>query len=151
MPWQLAAAIAVGSGIAASEQQKAGGAAARTQSRLQAAEIRKQRFAIQEVALQNQQQRLEQFEDLVNTNEAFAGFMGRSDRSISALKKREATKYSTDVRRIQAQASREIKKLSTQARVEEQRGDVQKKIADYNAKATLISSVGSAAMIYGSS
>ena len=151
MPWQLAAAIAVGSGIAGAGQMRAAGQAARTQSRLQAVEIRKQRFGLQEQALQTQQQRLEQFEDLVNTNAAFAAFMGRSDRSIRALQQKEARKYSTDVRRIQAQAQREIDKLNLQARVEEQRGDVAREVASYNANAQLISTIGSAGMLYGMS
>ena len=149
MGWAIAAAIAVGSGIAGAGQTRAAGQVARTQARLQAVEIRKQRFGLQEQALQTQQQRMEQFEDLVNTNAAFAAFMGRSDRSIRALQKREAEKYSTDVRRIQAQAQREIDKLNLQARVEEQRGDVAKQVASYNANAQLISTIGSAAMLYG--
>lgn len=149
MGWQIAAAIAVGSGIAGAGQARAAGQEARTQARLQAIEIRKQRFGFQEQALQTQQQRMEQFEDLVNTNAAFAAFMGRSDRSIRALQKREARKYSTDVRRIQAQAQREIDKLNLQARVEEQRGESAKQIASYNANAQLISTIGSAAMLYG--
>ena len=149
MGWAIAAAIAVGSGIAGAGQTRAAGVAARNQARLQAIEIKKQRFGLQEQALQTQQQRMEQFEDLVNTNAAFAAFMGRSDRSIRALQKREARKYSTDVRRIQAQAQREIDKLNLQARVEEQRGDAAKKVASYNANAQLISTIGSAAMLYG--
>ena len=149
MGWQIAAAIAVGSGIAGAGQTRAAGQEARTQARLQAIEIRKQRFGFQEQALQTQQQRMEQFEDLVNTNAAFAAFMGRSDRSIRALQKREARKYSTDVRRIQAQAQREIDKLNLQARVEEQRGESAKRIASYTANAQLISTIGSAAMLYG--
>lgn len=149
MGWQLAAAIAVGSGIMAAGQTRAAGQVARTQARLQAIEIRKQRFGLQEQALQTQQQRMEQFEDLVNTNAAFAAFMGRSDRSIRALQQKEARKYSTDVRRIQAQAQREIDKLNLQARVEEQKGDVAREVASYNANAQLISTIGSAAMLYG--
>ena len=149
MGWAIAAAIAVGSGIAGAGQTRAAGQEARTQARLQAIEIRKQRFGFQEQALQTQQQRMEQFEDLVNTNAAFAAFMGRSDRSIRALQKREARKYSTDVRRIQAQAQREIDKLNLQARVEEQRGESAKRVASYNANAQLISTIGSAAMLYG--
>tara|TARA_R100000654_G_scaffold35688_6_gene61170 strand:+ start:4666 stop:5232 length:567 start_codon:yes stop_codon:yes gene_type:complete len=152
MSWQIAAAIAgVAMGVAGAGQTRAAGQVARTQARLQAIEIRKQRFGLQEQALQTQQQRLEQFEDLVNTNAAFAAFMGRSDRSIRALQKQEARKYSTDVRRIQAQAQREIDKLNLQARTEEQRGESAKQIASYNANAQLVSTIGSAAMLYGTS
>lgn len=149
MAWQLAAAVAVGSGFLGAGQQRAAGQAARTEARLQAIEIRKQRFGIEEIALQQQQQLFSNFSELINTNAAVAAYMGRTDRSIRAIQKREADKYSTDVRRVQAQKRREIDKLSSQALTMERRGDTARDAASYNANATLFSTIGSAAMIYG--
>ena len=149
MPWQLAATLAVGSGVMAAGQQRAAGQAARSEARLQAIEIRKQRFGIEEIALQQQQQLFANFSELINTNAAVAAYMGRTDRSIRAIQKQEAEKYSTDVRRVQSQKRREIDKLGSQALTMERRGDTAREVASYNANATLFSSFGSAAMIYG--
>ena len=143
--WQIAAAIALG-GMQAGAQ-KAAGAAAYRESLRQAAEIRKQRFGIQELTIQQHGQRLEQFKDLQSTNNAYAAFMGRSDRSISALRNEERRRYGQDVSRMQEQERRELEKIESQAQTEEARGRVAKKASDTAAKASMLGTLGSAALM----
>ena len=70
--WQIVAAVALG-GMQASAQRKAGAAAYRESLR-QAAEIRKQRFDIEELAAQQHVDRMISFRDLQSTNNAYAAF-----------------------------------------------------------------------------
>lgn len=143
--WQIVAAVALG-GMQAGAQRKAGAAAYRESLR-QAAEIRKQRFGIQELTAQQHAQRLEQFSDLQSTNNAFAAFMGRSDRSIAALRGEERRRYGQDVARMQEQERRELEQIETQARTEVSRGVSAKKAANAAATASMLGTLGSAALM----
>jgi len=143
--WQIVAAVALG-GMQASAQ-KAAGAAAYRESLRQAAEIRKQRFGIQELTVQQHLQRMEQFKDLQSTNNAYAAFMGRSDRSIAALRSEERRRYGQDISRLQEQERRDLEKVESEAQAEVGRGKVAKKAASQAATATMLGSLGSAALM----
>ena len=143
--WQIVAAVALG-GMQASAQ-KAAGAAAYRESLRQAAEIRKQRFGIQELTVQQHLQRMEQFKYLQSTNNAYAAFMGRSDRSIAALRSEERRRYGQDISRLQEQERRDLEKVEAEAQAEVGRGKVAKKAASQAATATMLGSLGSAALM----
>ena len=145
MAWQIYAAVALGSMQAGA--QKAAGAAAYRESLRQAAEIRKQRFGIQELTVQQHLQRMEQFKDLQSTNNAYAAFMGRSDRSIAALRSEERRRYGQDISRLQEQERRDLEKVESEAQAEVGRGKVAKKAASQAATATMLGSLGSAALM----
>lgn len=145
MAWQIVAAVALGSAQAGA--QKAAGAAAYRESLRQAAEIRKQRFGIQELTVQQHLQRMEQFKDLQSTNNAYAAFMGRSDRSIAALRSEERRRYGQDISRLQEQERRDLEKVESEAQAEVGRGKVAKKAASQAATATMLGTLGSAALM----
>lgn len=145
MAWQIVAAVALGSAQAGAQKQA--GAAAYRESLRQAAEIRKQRFGIQELTVQQHLQRLEQFKDLQSTNNAYAAFMGRSDRSIAALRSEERRRYGQDISRLQEQERRDLEKVESEAQAEVGRGKVAKKAASQAATATMLGTLGSAALM----
>jgi hypothetical protein len=143
----LAAASAYSSYKAGKEQRKAG-KAARREAELQAQSILRQRKAVSRLADQQHFDRLMQLKDLASTNEAFAAFMGRSDRSIKALQKREQRKYAEDVRRISLQEAMELGRLEEQADVERRRGENLSKQYKIQSRGTTVSSLLKAADLY---
>lgn len=92
---------------AARETRKAG--------QRQAAEIIKQRFLVREIATQQHLNRSDQYAQTASYNRAAAAYMGRSDRSIAALRRREATLYGRDVERIRTQEEADVANLYAQA------------------------------------
>lgn len=148
MGWQLA--LAVGSGIASYGASKRAAREAKRQAERQAAAILRQRFAVEELATQQHVDRMESFRDLVNTNNAYAAYMGRSDRSIQALRKEEGRKYGRDVDRIKEQSRREIQKLRDEAQAVREQGRVTSKQYRNAANATLFNTAVSAATMLGS-
>jgi hypothetical protein len=148
MGWQLA--LAVGSGLMAYGSSKRAAREAKRQAERQAAAILLQRFAVEELATQQHVDRMESFRDLVNTNNAYAAYMGRSDRSIQALRKEEGRKYGRDVDRIKEQSRREIQKLRDEAQAVREQGRVTSKQYRNAANATLFNTVISAATMLGS-
>lgn len=145
------AALAVASlagGLESAKQQRRAGKAARREAELQAQAILRQREAVSRLADQQHFDRLAQLKDLAATNESFAAFMGRSDRSIKALEKREQRKYAEDVKRIRLQEALEISKLEEEADVERRRGENLSKQYKIQARGTTFSSLLSAADLY---
>jgi len=146
MAWPIVAAIALG-GMQAGAQ-KAAGAAAYRDSLRQAAEVRKQRFDVEELAVQQHVDRMNSYRDLQSTNNAYAAFMGRSDRSIQALRKEEGRRYGRDVDRIREQERRELVKIERDAQEVVRQGEIANRQYKSAAKSTLFSTLGSAAMMY---
>lgn len=146
MAWQIAAAIAFG-GMQAGAQ-KAAGAAAYRDSLRQAAEIRKQRFDIEELAAQQHVDRMMSFSDLQRTNNAYAAFMGRSDRSIAALRNEEARRYGRDVDRIREQERREGVRINREAEETIRQGQIANRQYKSAARTTMFNTFASAAMMY---
>lgn len=147
MAWQLA--LAVGSGLMSYGSSKRAAREAKRQAELQAAAILRQRFAVEELATQQHVDRMESFRDLVNTNNAYAAYMGRSDRSIQALRKEEGRKYGRDVDRIKEQSRREIQKLRDEAQAVREQGRVTSRQYKNAANATLFNTAVSAATTLG--
>jgi hypothetical protein len=145
--WQIAAAISVGSGFMGMGASRSAARAIQRQAQTQAAEIRKQRFQIAEIASQQHLQRLDTFKDTASSNAAMAAFMGRSDRSIGALRTEEARRYGQDIDRIRAQERRDVEKIESEARMTIARGRASAKAARAQGKASMLSSLGQAASL----
>jgi len=144
----FALAAAIGFGSASSSAQKKAGAAAEAEARRQAAEIRKQRFDVEELAAQQHVDRMMSFSDLQRTNNAYAAFMGRSDRSIAALRNEEARRYGRDVDRIREQERREGVRINREAEETVRQGQIANKQYKSAARATMFNTLASAAMMY---
>jgi hypothetical protein len=134
MAWTAAATFATASGLFSGGQKRKAAREARRQAELQAAEFRRQKFDVAQLATQQHEQRSEQFKELTAYNEAMAAFMGREGRSISALRKEEQRRYGRNVDRIRSQEQREKDKLEKQAETTIARGRVSSKA--YKAQAT---------------
>lgn len=145
--WQIAAAISVGSGFMGMSASRSAARAIRRQAQTQAAEIRKQRFQISEIAAQQHLQRLDTFKDTASTNNSMAAFMGRSDRSIQALRLEEARRYGQDIDRIREQERRDIENVESEAKMTLARGRASAKAAKAQGKASMLSSLGRAASL----
>jgi polyhydroxyalkanoate synthesis regulator phasin len=148
--WQIAAGLSVGSGFMGFGASRKAAKEIRKQAQMQAAEIRKQRFQISEIASQQHLQRLDTFKDTASTNTAMAAFMGRSDRSIGALRREEARRYGQDVNRIREQERRDIEKTEAEARMTIARGQASAKAAKAQGTTSLISGLTGAAMLSAS-
>jgi hypothetical protein len=144
--WQVA--LAIGMGIASYGSSKRAAADAKRQAGRQAAEIRKQRFDVQELTAQQHLQRSEQFEETGSSNVALAAFMGRSDRSIQALRKEEARRYGLDVSRLREQERREIENIERQAEETRRQGRITAKQYKTQANQTLFNTALTTASLY---
>lgn len=133
--WQ--AALAVGSGIMGSRAKRKAARAARRDAERQAAEIRRQRFAVSELATQQHEQRSEAFKELAAYNQAMAAYSGRTDRSIAALRGEEERRYGRDVDRLRAQERREKESLEKQAQATLARGKVTSDVYRQQARQSL--------------
>lgn len=141
-------AIAVGSGFMGSRAKRKAARAARREAERQAAEIRKQRFDVQEITTQQHRQRSEQFDELIASNIALAAFMGRSDRSIQALRKEEARRYGVDVDRLREQERREVENIERQAEETLRQGRITAKQYKTQARQSLFNTALTAASLY---
>ena len=146
----LFAAISIGSGLLGASSARKAGKAAMQQARMQAAEIRKQRFDISELATQQHLDRSMQFKELQSQNTAMAAFMGRSDRSIQASSRYEGAKYSIDVQRLREQERRDIAANESQARQTEAGGKMAQKQYNQQATGALFNTALTAAALYKS-
>lgn len=146
MAWQLA--LAVGSGIASYGASKRAAREAKREAERQAAEIRKQRFDVQEITTQQHRQRSEQFQETGSSNAALAAFMGRGDRSIQALRREEARRYGVDVDRLREQERREIENIERQAEQTRRQGSIAAKQYKTQATASLFNTALTAASLY---
>jgi hypothetical protein len=137
MAW-VAAAFQVAGGLASARAKRKASRAARREAEAQAAEFRRQIFEVAQLATEQHEQRSEQFTELVAQNEAMAAFMGRTGRSISALRKEEERRYGRDVSRLRAQEERDKQKLEKQAKTTIARGRVTSDVYRQQARATLL-------------
>lgn len=141
-------AMAIGSGIASYGASKRAARAARREAERQAAEIRKQRFDVQEITAQQHRQRSEQFDELIASNIALAAFMGRGDRSIQALRREEARRYGVDVDRLREQERREIQNIEAQAEQTRRQGRITAEQYKTQARQSLFNTALTAASLY---
>jgi len=148
MAWAVAAAFQVAGGLGSARAKRKASRAARREAEAQAAEFRRQTFEVAQLATEQHEQRLEQFAELVAQNEAMTAFMGRTGRSISALRKEEERRYGRDVSRLRAQEEREKQKLEKQAKTTIARGRATSDIYKTQAKASLFSTAVAAASLY---
>lgn len=111
--------------------------AAKREAKMQAAEYRRQKFDVAEFATQQHEDRSAQFAELNAYNEAITAYMGRTGRSITALRKEEARRYGLDVERIRRQEEREKERLEKQAQTTIARGRVTSDVYRQQARATL--------------
>lgn len=123
--WQIAtAAIALGSGLSARSAKRKAARMARLEAKRQAKEIRLQKFDVALAATQQHENRMDQFKELTDYNEAMNAYMGRTGRSISALQKKEQSVYGKDVTRLRLQEQREKERLEKEAKAVIARGRV---------------------------
>jgi hypothetical protein len=148
MAWQVAAAFQVAGGLGSARAKRKASRAAKREAEAQAAEFRRQTFEVAQLATEQHEQRSEQFKELAAYNEAMAAFMGRTGRSISALRKEEERRYGRDVNRLRAQEEREKQKLEKQAETTLARGRVTSDIYKAQAKASLLNTAFAAASLY---
>lgn len=141
-------AIAIGSGIVGYGGSKRAAREAKREAERQAAEIRKQRFDVQEITTQQHRQRSEQFDELIASNIALAAFMGRGDRSIQALRKEEARRYGVDVDRLREQERREIENIERQAEETRRQGRITAQQYKTQARQSLFNTALTAASLY---
>lgn len=137
MAWTAAATFATASGLFSSKQKRKAAREAMRQAKLQAAEFRRQKFDVAQLATQQHEQRSEQFKELTAYNEAMTAFMGRTGKSIDALRKEENRRYGRDVERIRSQEQREKDRLEKQAETTIARGKVTSDVYKAQAKASL--------------
>ena len=139
--------ISAVSGIAGFGAGKKAAKAAKREAARQAFEIELQRFQVRELATQQHLNRTEQYTQTASQNRAAAAYMGRSDRSIQALRNREARLYGRDVDRIRTQERQEIANLYKQARAVRAGGVAQAKSIKAQTYGSLLSTAITAAAI----
>ena len=148
MAWQVVtAAFALGSGIAASKSSRKAAKAAMRDAKRQAAEIRRQKFDVARAATQQHLDRMEQFGELMNYNQAINAYMGRTGRSIQALRKREEIVYGRDVTRLRLQEQQEKERLEKEAQAVVARGRVTSDTYKTQARLSLFNSAYKAASL----
>lgn len=147
MAW-VAATFAVAGGIASSRASKEAGQAAIRDAYAQAAEIRAQKADVALAATQQHENRMQQFRELVDYNEAMNAYMGRSGRSISALRKREESAYGKDVTRLRLQEQREKDRLEKEAKAVVARGRVTSSAYKTQARLNLFDTATKVASLY---
>ncbi len=148
MAWQVVtAAFALGSGIAGSKSSRKAAEAAMRDAKRQAAEIRRQKFDVSRAATQQHLDRMEQFGELINYNQAINAYMGRTGRSIQALRKREETVYGRDVTRLRLQEQQEKERLEKEAQAVVARGRVTSDTYKTQARLSLFDSAYKAASL----
>jgi len=142
--WAVSAAFGLMSGYQQGQEYRKAGQQALVEARLQAAEIRSQKNDVSILATEQHADRMQQFANLVSTNNAYAAYMGRQDRSIQALLRREQAKYGRDVDRIRSQEAREKASLEKQAQATVERGRAQNKQYRSAARSSMFNAVASA-------
>lgn len=137
MVWQVAAGFAVAGGLYSASQKRKAAREAQRQAKLQAAEFRRQKFDVALLASQQHEQRSEKFKELAAYNDAMSAYMGRTGRSIQALRREEERRYGRDVDRLRAQEKREKDRLEKQAELTIAKGRVASDVYRQQARATL--------------
>ena len=146
-PTTIALGLSAISGIAGFSSGKKAKRAAQREAARQAREIELQRFQVREIATQQHLNRTEQYAQTASQNRAAAAYMGRSDRSIEALRRREATLYGRDVDRIRTQEEQEVANLYKEASAVRARGRAQAKSIKAQTYGSLLSTAITAAAI----
>ena len=140
--WMIPAAFSLAAGINSAKQYRKASKSAVSEAKAQAAEIRRQKFDVELLTAQQHQNRMEQFSELVSQNEAQTAYMGRTGRSIQALRKREERLYGRDVSRMRVQEAREKRRLEAEARATTSRGLSSSEAYRSQARTSLLQSVG---------
>ena len=143
----VALGLSAVSGIAGFGSGRKAKKAAKREAARQAREIEFQRFQVRELATQQHLNRTEQYAQTASQNRAAAAYMGRSDRSIQALRNREAALYGRDVDRIRTQEQQEVANLYKQARAVRARGASEAKSIQAQTYGSLLSTAITAAAI----
>ena len=120
--WLIPAALGVYGGMMQASAYRSASSAERRESRRQAAEIRREKYDIALIANEAHRNRMEQFTELAAYNEAQNAYMGRTGRSIAALRKREENIYGREVTNLRLQEAREKENIERKAAAVEQRG-----------------------------
>lgn len=151
MVWQVAAAFQLAGGLYSARAYGKAAREAIQQSKAQAAALRRQKLDVAVLASEQHADRMDQFADLVATNEAFAAFMNRSGRSIQALQKREQQKYGKDVDRIRKQEAKQKDALESEALATLAAGRARSRQYKSAAASSLLTTFGKAATLIGPS
>ena len=146
MAW-VAATFAVAGGIASSRASKKAAQAAIRDAYAQAREIRAQKADVALLATQQHENRSEQYKELSNYNAAINAYMGRTGRSIDALRRKEQKVYGRDVNRLREQEQREKERLEKEAVATIARGRVSQDVAKTQANLSLFNTAFKAASI----
>ena len=145
--WLIPAAIGVAGGLQSASQYRSASKAELAESRAQAAEIRRQSIDIAEIATQTHRNRMEQFKELAQYNEAMNAYMGREGRSIKALQQRQQSIYGRDVAQIRLQEAKEKDAVQRQADAVERRGISKSKEYESKARSSLLQTAFNTATI----
>lgn len=147
--WAVAAAFSVASGFESARQYRLAGKEAIRQSIAQAAELERQKADINIIASEQHFDRMNEFKDLVSENEAYIAAMGREDRSVKALQKREQDKYSRDISRLRSQQKRDLDTVDRQIEAELASGRARNRQYRSAARGSLLSTFSNAANLVG--
>lgn len=134
------AAIAAISGAASALGQVRAGQAAQLQSEQQAKQMEIDRGLNKVQAIQQRNQRLEEYYDARASNDAMFAYMSRENStSVEAFKKAQADIVGRDVGRVEFQSAMESSSRTVAARLEVMRGQNAMRSANINALSTLTS------------
>jgi hypothetical protein len=138
-PW-LAAAV-MGTGVISAFGTLRAGQAAKVQSELQAEQMKIDRDLNKVTALQQRNQRLEDYYTARASNDAIFAYMGQDNStSVEAFKKAQAQTVGQDVGRIEFQTTMQSSARTVQSRLEVLRGQNALRASKINALSTLTSS-----------
>lgn len=134
------AAIAAISGAVGALGQIKAGQAAQLQSEQQAKQMEIDRDLNKVQAIQQRNQRLEEYYDARASNDAMFAYMGRENStSVEAFKKAQANIVGRDVGRVEFQSAMESSSRTVAARLEVMRGQNAMRAANIKALSTLTS------------
>ena len=111
----VSAGVGVVSAIGGFSSSRKAAKAARQAAQISAANLEKQRFAIREIATQDHESLMEQFNSIRSYNNAMAAFSGRSDRSIAALRQNANRLYGRDITRLREDEERNVAQVLSDA------------------------------------
>lgn len=145
--WLIPAMLSVAGGLQSSSQMRKAGKEAMRQARADAQALRMEKFQVAELAAEQHADRLAQYSDFAASNAAYAAYMGRQDRSLQAIIRREQQKYGKDVDRIRKQEALEKQNLEKRAQRTIAEGIAKNKEYRSAARASLFNAVSQAAFM----
>lgn len=144
----VSAAVGVYSAVSGASASRKAGKAAANAAKVNAANLEKQRFAIREIATQDHESLMEQFNSMRSYNNAMAAFSGRSDRSIAALRKNANRLYGRDITRLREDEERNVAQVLSDAAAIRAGGQAQERQYRAQATASLLTGVKGVADYY---